>query len=456
MAGTNSSRNGNGAHHIRVPAAPITDTEKPTQRPPRNMAAVTARLRTSAEPVRRNVFTGAIEYYQEQRWRPLRDADLRSIAERLQNDGLPETTLSTVRDAMALLADAQPHHPVRDDCFGRLPPWDGTKRYHRLLTHYLTRELHQPTVPFDGGDPDGPPLMSPRQAALRYYEILGQRWMLGCVARVMNPGCPIDMIPVLTGNLFHLTKAIETLVPRPWLRQVTALPPDISWDEGAQRILGAWVNLLPPFRHNPRELQKLKAFLSAGSDRTQRGMLLDRAPRQCAFIGLHDEYDRIDKTGTPLFWPAVVERIDRDALKADQPQLWAEAVAAYSRGETWLRPSEMNVLASAGQTALCDDDLRIRQKIEDWLATRPEPYAPFSLDELIKGAVRWYRYTSPDPLPALPDMVYSGPVFEPGKGTEMTLASVLKAMGFERRRCWSGSRRGEPLWRLVMWPMLRT
>jgi hypothetical protein len=427
MARAKSSTTGNGAHYVHT-SAPTTDTREPTPRPPRNMAAVTAQLRMSAELVHRNIFTGAIEYCRPgQQWRPLGDADLRSLTERLQNDGLPETGLWTVRDAVALLADEQLHHPVRDDVLGQLPLWDGTERCRRWFTEYLPCELPPAVLPVD------PELMPPREAAVEYYEILGRRWLVSCVARILHPGCVVDLVPVLTGDMIALTKAIEMLVPHPWLRQLTSLPPDVSPDEGAQRLLGAWVHILPPLPHDQRDLRKLKAFLSATSDRPQRGTLLDRALRQCAFIALREESDLIDETGTALFWPAIVDsaRIDLRAIKRDQAQLWAESVAAWRCGETWLRPWRMNLLARQGQTNVADDDLSICHSIEVWLAARPDP-VPFSLRELMKGIWGSNDFDVD---------------FDVGKAVEMNLARVLKKhFGYHKDRCWERPRRGDRLW----------
>lgn len=110
---------------------------------------------------------------------------------------------------------------------------------------------------------------------------------------------------------------------------------------------------------NRSGMETTKAFLSRQYDRYRPAFGRTRIdqPRRCIFIGTtnQDNYLR-DETGSRRFWPILVSTIDIEALKRDRDQLWAEAVAMYSRGDRWWLDASVEITASDEQKKRNQDD----------------------------------------------------------------------------------------------------
>ena len=62
--------------------------------------------------------------------------------------------------------------------------------------------------------------------------------------------------------------------------------------------------------------------------------LVSDVPRSCVFIGTTNEESLFLDLANRRFWPVTVGTFDIPALRADLHQLWAEAVAAETSGES--------------------------------------------------------------------------------------------------------------------------
>src|SRR6185312_10113961 len=100
-----------------------------------------------------------------------------------------------------------------------------------------------------------------------YVEAVSRASLIGAVARIMQPGCKLDTMPVLEGSQGALKSSMLRIlaVRDEWFSD--SLPHDITTKDARQHLAGRWVIEMPEvaqFRRN--EIESLKAFLSCQID----------------------------------------------------------------------------------------------------------------------------------------------------------------------------------------------
>jgi Virulence-associated protein E len=338
--------------------------------------------------IRLNLFTQTIEVCTPFPPRPgqtlgtyLALADPQDILETMmvvQENGFPNAGKNIIRDALLVVATRRPHHPVRDWLDSL--EWDGTHRLNRLFLDYFPGEL--PDAQDQGR----------RDAITSYYEKIGESFLVGAVARVFEPGCKVDCLPVVLGQQrWKKSRAIQALVPvSAWFSD--DLSTTLIDRDSKESLTGKWIIELAEFPHIRREVEKVKAFFSRQVDRFRRAY--DRAnrdwPRQCAFIASTNELEFFDMTGNRRFWPILLVRpVDVDAIVCDREQLWAEAVYLYRQGFSWWLTPSLEAIAAEVQDAFLEDDIW-DGPIADWI-DRKAPrdvqgkLLPFSTRAVLQG-----------------------------------------------------------------------
>lgn len=245
--------------------------------------------------------------------RPLADADVTAIQEWIQLHGIASVGRDTIHQAVDLRARERAFHPVRD-YLDRLV-WDREPRVEQWLTAYLGAE-------------DTP-----------YVAAVGRMFLLAMIARIDNPGCQADYVPVLEGDQGDLkSTALRILASDRWFSD--QLPPLESKD-ASQHLRGKWlieVAELHRTMSNKVEVEAVKAFITRRVERYRPsyGRHDVHEPRQCVLVGStnRDDYLR-DETGNRRFWPVRCGAIDIAALRRDRDQLFAEAVSLYRDGGQW-------------------------------------------------------------------------------------------------------------------------
>lgn len=275
-----------------------------------------------------------------------------------------------LRPAVKAAARVRSFHPVAE--WLRSLRWDGQRRVPTWLRTYL-RAHDEPHV-----------------------DKVGQWWLISAVARVMSPGCQADHVLVLQGAQGAGKSSAARILGGEWY--LPSLPDVRDATRASSALRGRWlveIGELDAIRG--ANATRIKDFISACSD-VYRGayaeLELERR-RQCVFIGTTNEHAILtDPTGARRWWPVHVGTVDREALRADRDQLWAEAVALYESGVPW-HPDEDSIadLAEAQDSRYQADEWEAR--VSAWVDGPPTKQG-FTVGDALAGAVglppeRWER-----------------------------------------------------------------
>jgi predicted P-loop ATPase len=259
--------------------------------------------------------------------RLLRDVDITDVTEWLQNHGVRISSSATI-EAIHSVACHISFHPVRD--YLHALNWDQVPRLDTWLIDYL-------------GARD-----------TRLNRAFGARWMIGAVARIETPGCPMKNVLSIQGiQDIGKSSALAALAVRPeWFLDHI---PDLRDKDVYMVTSGKWIIEFAEFdRLGKVEASRVKAFISTRIDtfRAPWGRVAEDHPRQwvgAITINPGAEGHLPDDTGNVRFWTVAcavgwepTRHFDTTALAATRDQLWAEAMHRFRVGEHWwLHEKEM-------------------------------------------------------------------------------------------------------------------
>jgi predicted P-loop ATPase len=284
------------------------------------------------------------------------DRDDILAAQWLQQYGVP-CSVMTASQAVTALADKARFHPIRDYLNGL--KWDGTKRLDGLMHTYFGAE--QTT----------------------YHSAVGKCMLLAGVARVFEPGCKADHVPILeAGQGKYKSTSIEALT-HPWFSDEIA---DLGSKDASMQVRAAWCIEIAELSAMARpEVERVKAFISRRTDRFRPsyGRRVIEVPRQSFFVGTTNAEAYLkDDTGGRRYWPVLCGTIDVDAIRRDRDQLWAEAVVQYRSGVKWWLTKEESELAEAEQEDRYVEDPWM-QCIENYVGDRDN----ITSDDILKNGI---------------------------------------------------------------------
>jgi predicted P-loop ATPase len=243
--------------------------------------------------------------------RAIVDEDVTCLTEYLQRAGLKRIAKEVVRDALSQRARELSFHPVRDWLDGL--EWDRRNRVNVWMTTKLGADLNA------------------------YTQAIGQMFLVSLVARIYEPGCKVDYMPVLEGPQGAMKSSACNVLGGEYYSDSL---PDI-WDgkDVSQHLRGKWlIEVGEMHATNRAETTQLKAFITRQIERYRPpyGRFEVTEPRQCIFVGTTNKSAYLkDETGGRRFWPVKIGKIDIDGLSADRDQLFAEAVQLYRNGAQW-------------------------------------------------------------------------------------------------------------------------
>jgi predicted P-loop ATPase len=375
-----------------------------------------AALRFNEMTLRAEVNTGS-------GWQQITDADMDSAYVVLTGKGWKVGLEPTIK-AVLHVARQAPLHPVRD---------------------YLHRLEADPTVvPFD--------LDKVAQTFFRakspLHAQMVRKWLIGAVARALEPGCKMDYCLVFKGDQGQQKSwTLETLGSPEW--HCSSIPENEK--DLLLNVHSTWIYELAELESvtGRKEAGRLKNLITTRVDlvRVPYGRTSERMPRQSVFCATVNEDTFLrDDTGNRRYWVVPVEGgapLNREGLLAARDGIWKAAVAAYRAGELPVLSAEMEQLS-----ALQNEDFNAQdpwvEMVRAWMAG--EPMHRWDPDRDPSTVA----FSSDRPV-ATSDVIYSAGLRRPDqitKADQMRAAAVLRKLGFRQGKQQRVDGRPARLWEL--------
>lgn len=267
------------------------------------------------------------------------DTDETRLAIWFQSIGYLKASAALAFAVADLVAKDNRFHPVRD--YLDTLEWDGAPRCGELFRR-------------------GFGALAEDRVHEQYLLDIGRCWMISAIARVMDPGCKVDTMPILEGPQGAMkSSGVRALAPEPeWFSDT--MPSDLDAKDARQHLPGKWlVEMSEISQLRKSEVESLKSFLSTQTDkyRPSYGRTEVSRHRQSVFVGTTNEDAYFsDATGNRRFWPVKVGKVDLKWIRDHRDQLWAEALFLYRQNEKWWLDGETAAYAEEQQKERLVDD----------------------------------------------------------------------------------------------------
>ena len=346
---------------------------------------------------------------------------------------LPKMPLAAVNHAAILVGERNKRHPLKEWLEGL--PWDGVERLPTLMADAFGA------------------------AQTAYTAAVGRCWPVMMVARVYEPGCQADNVPVFEGAQgLRKSSALRALAGEEWFME-SVRNPIRDPDKFSQSLQGKWLVEIPEIdrvggRHG--SLDDLTGMITIRKDtyRMPYAPTFMDYPRQTILAGTTNKSAwNPDQTGGRRYWPIVCGEINLEYLREQREQLFAEAVARYKRGEKWHDVPAEDAREEQEQRRIADEwEAVILRYVthdpdrSDWRSN--EPY--------------WVQRKEPLPYVTVGGILSEALGIPNGRwsrGDQMRVSSCLTALGFTRKRLtvsgalqWAYVKRNTPDWISKMQP----
>lgn len=212
------------------------------------------------------------------------------------------------------------------------------------------------------------------------YSMFVARWYLvGMVARVMQPGVKFDYCLVLEGIQGLLKSSMFEALAGEWFSDADI---DLGNKDSMSALQGVWLHEFAELGSLARhEASRQKSFISRRFDRYRPvyGRREICNPRQVVFGGSTNEtWDwNKDPTGGRRFWPVLVkDEVNIEGLRTVREQLFAEAVVRFDAGDKfWPTSAEQREIFDQEQLKREQQD-SLLDALHDWVF---QQYKDFSL-----------------------------------------------------------------------------
>ena len=191
---------------------------------------------------------------------------------------------------------------------------------------------------------------------------ISRKMFIAAVRRARRPGCKYDTIVVLEGKQGSgKSSALAILAGEDVFSDAEIIHMDGRGQQ--EQIKGVWIYEISELTGlRKTDIDRVKAFASRTHDRARPayGRYSVDEPRRCIFVGTTNDSEYLrDATGNRRFWPVATGEIDLAGLAENRDQIWAEAAAAETKGESVILPKELWDTAAEQQDA--------RREVDPWL-----------------------------------------------------------------------------------------
>ena len=270
--------------------------------------------------------------------------------------------------------------------------------------------------------------LRPGDGGASIYDEMLKRTLIGAVARAFDPGYKHDTACVIMGDQGAYKSSFWGCLGGPFYSDALG---DISTKDDVMVLHRSWIMEWAELDHitNRKHAGQVKAFLSQAVDllRVPYGKAVEAFPRRGIIVGTTNKTAGflVDETGNRRFWvipttKTQVDQINTATLLIERDAIWSAAVHAYRNGENNRLPLAMELAVQQENDAYMIES-PWRSAILTYLADRRSMEVLTSEEILVKAIQK--------------------PMERQTKVDQMQVASILKELGWTKRRESSGKRR---------------
>ena len=203
-------------------------------------------------------------------------------------------------------------------------------------------------------------------------------FLISMVARIFEPGCKADYLPVIEGPQGTLKSTACRILGGPWFSD--SLPDVTAGKDASQHLRGKWLIEVSEMHAMSRaEATQLKAFITRQIERYRPsyGRMEVIEPRQCVFIGTTNKdatcgtKPAADASGRSRPGRSTSTRLTATAISS-LPRLWF----AIGEGAHWWPDKDFEQNTSCRSRRPATRLTRGKQKIAEYLQDKSETTLP--------------------------------------------------------------------------------